>query len=51
MLRAPKNGADACSMFVPTGHMTQMESGELLHRLVSAIAFGDRTVRGQISQG
>lgn len=31
--------------------MTRIERSQLFHRLVSAIAFGDRTVRGQISQG
>ena len=31
--------------------MTRTERSQLFHRLVSAIAFGDRTTKGQISQG
>ncbi len=31
--------------------MTRIERSQLFHRLVSAIAFGDRTARGQVSQG
>ena len=31
--------------------MTRIERSQLFHRLVSAIAFGDRTTKGQISQG
>ena len=31
--------------------MTRIERSQLFHRLVSAIAFGDRSARGQISQG
>ena len=51
MTRAPKNADDVCSNFVPNCRMTIIERSQLFHRLVSAIAFGDRTARGQISQG
>ncbi len=51
MTRAPKNAHDACSNFLPNDHMARIERSQLFHRLVSAIAFGDRTARGQISQG
>ena len=51
MTRVPKNADDVCSCFVPSGRMTIIERSQLFHRLVSVIAFGDRTARGQISQG
>ena len=51
MTRAPKNADEACSNFVANDHMATIEPSQLFYRLVSAIACGDRTARGQISQG